>query len=516
MKPLTISLFLSFVSLPFELVGAIRLDLQGRYAPPDLHKRASIVGTSQLQDYSNIQYYVNLTLGGAEFKVQIDTGSSDLYVAGDVPNSEDTGKTSGVTYAVGAVQGPIKTATLDFLGFTVENQAFINVQANSQNQTAGTGLIGLGPHTGSAVQLTLGNGTGDPALDRIFQQNTSTPNYITVLLGRADDPKDDLPGDLTIGEILSGYENIASQPKLNVTVLPNTESDGQHWQTLLDADGVIGPDGKSVDITTGVESTSNDKQLTVVFDTGYSLPQVPSSVAEAFYSSVPGSQLVNVAQLDGPIWQMPCDVEINVTFKFGGQSYPINPLDTSLDLNATDDKGNKVCYGGFQPIDAAKSPLYDMIFGMAFLRNVYMLIDFGDFVDNATNSRADPYIQLLSVTNNSAQVHSDFVSLRGSKSWNPSGGGSSVSNWVHDHSKLVIGLAVAAGLLVLAALLGLISCCRRRRMRRTPAGFMNYQSSYQPLHDPTPPEAHDLHLMNGPGGPPAYQAGYANPWDSRY
>lgn len=149
------------------------------------------------------------------------------------------------------------------------------MQANSQNQTAGTGLIGLGPHTGSAVQLTLGNGTGDPALDRIFQQNTSTPNYITVLLGRADDPKDDLPGDLTIGEILSGYENIASQPKLNVTVLPNTESDGQHWQTLLDADGVIGPDGKSVDITTGVESTSNDRQLTVVFDTGYSLPQVP-------------------------------------------------------------------------------------------------------------------------------------------------------------------------------------------------------------------------------------------------
>ena len=46
-----------------------------------------------------------------------------------------------------------------------------------------------------------------------------------------------------------------------------TEQTAQHWQTLLDADGIIGPNGKVVDVTTGVSSTSNDKQLTVVFDT---------------------------------------------------------------------------------------------------------------------------------------------------------------------------------------------------------------------------------------------------------
>ena len=57
-----------------------------------------------------------------------------------------------------------------------------------------------------------------------------------------------------------------------------TEQTAQHWQTLLDADGIIGPNGKVVDVTTGVSSTSNDKQLTVVFDTGYSLPQVPRYV----------------------------------------------------------------------------------------------------------------------------------------------------------------------------------------------------------------------------------------------
>lgn len=185
---------------------------------------------------------------------------------------------------------------MDFLGYTVENQAYrksrlhsmheyrsnchaVQINPNSSNQTEATGLIGLGPHTGSNIQQTLGNGTGNPPLDRIFQQNTSTPNYLTVLLGRSEDKDDDdVPGNITIGEILPEYQAVSSQPKLSVTELKLTEQTAQHWQTLLDADGIIGPNGKVVDVTTGVSSTSNDKQLTVVFDTGYSLPQVPRYV----------------------------------------------------------------------------------------------------------------------------------------------------------------------------------------------------------------------------------------------
>ncbi|KZT09219.1 acid protease [Laetiporus sulphureus 93-53] len=507
MKQLSIPLFLSFVLLSTELGAAIHLDVQSR-SLRHLNKRGTLTGSSSLTDSSNIGYYVNLTLGGAEFKVQIDTGSSDLYVAGTVPDSNDTGKTSGVTYAVGAVEGPIKTAKMDFLGYTVDDQAFLNIEANSDNETAGTGLIGLGPHTGSQIQSTLGNGTGDPPLDRIFQQNTSTPNYITVLLGRANDKFDEAPGNLTVGEVLPGYDNITSQPRLKVSVLQSSESGGQHWQTLLDADGVIGPDGNVVDVTTVVSSTSNDKQLTVVFDTGYSLPQVPSAVARAFYENVPDAKLVDVPDLDGEIWQVPCDYEINVTFKFGGISFPINPLDTSMDLNGTDGTGDKTCYGSFQPMQAAQSDLYDIIFGMAFLRNVYVLIDFGDFVDNTT-SRADPYIQLLSLSNDSAQLHADFVAIRGDANWNPS---SSVSSWVKHHVALAIGLGVAAGILVLGGALFAFQSYRRRRLARTPAGFMNFQSSYKPLTDPAPQEAHDLHLMGGSH----QQQSYANPWDARY
>lgn len=145
----------------------------------------------------------------------------------------------------------------------------------SASNVDGSGLIGLGPNFGSQVHSALNDPKGDAPLDRIFQQNASTPNFLTILLSRDDDPGEKFPGDLTIGEVLPGYEAITNAPKLPVTVLSSKNQVNQHWQTVLDADGVIGPDGKSIDINTVVSSTSNKKQLTAVFDSGFSLPQVP-------------------------------------------------------------------------------------------------------------------------------------------------------------------------------------------------------------------------------------------------
>lgn len=73
MKHLSIPLLLSFLALPTELVGAIRLDVQGRRGR-NLQRRGDITGSSALSDSNDIQYYVNLTLGGQSFQVEIDTG----------------------------------------------------------------------------------------------------------------------------------------------------------------------------------------------------------------------------------------------------------------------------------------------------------------------------------------------------------------------------------------------------------------------------------------------------------
>lgn len=90
------------------------------------------------------------------------------------------------------------------------------------------------------------------------------------------------------------------------------------------------------------------------------------AVADAFYGRVPGAVFTNVTGL-GEVYTLPCDVELNVTFKFANVSYPIHPLDTSLDLGTTNSSGDPVCVGAFQPIaPGAQSNSYDMILGMAF------------------------------------------------------------------------------------------------------------------------------------------------------
>jgi hypothetical protein len=52
----------------------------------------------------------------------------------------------------------------------------------------------------------------------------------------------------------------------------------QHWMTLLDENGIIGPDGQPITIKTQVTNTSYPKNATVVFDTGFTFPQVPAYV----------------------------------------------------------------------------------------------------------------------------------------------------------------------------------------------------------------------------------------------
>jgi hypothetical protein len=101
-----------------------------------------------------------------------------------------------------------------------------------------------------------------------------------------------------------------------------------------------------------------------------------------------------------------CNTEIAVTFKFGGVSYPVHPLDTvSKAISAS----NTTCVGAFQPIGFDSHGLLDMVLGMGFLRSVYMLNSFGTFV--SPNASA-PYVQLLSLTTDTAAAHNEFQKIR--------------------------------------------------------------------------------------------------------
>jgi hypothetical protein len=158
---------------------------------------------------------------------------------------------------------------------------------------------------------------GDTPLNRIFSQNKSSSNYITMLLDRSNDPTESFTGQMTISEVVKGFENITSQPKLEVFEVHKLTDRDQHWQVELDKDGIIGPDGQPIPHKTIVHGT--DGHLVAVLDSGFTFPQVPRDVSDAIYGRVPGANYDS----DSQIWTIPCDIEVNLTFIFGGVKYVV-------------------------------------------------------------------------------------------------------------------------------------------------------------------------------------------------
>lgn len=120
-----------------------------------------------------------------------------------------------------------------------------------------------------------------------------------------------------------------------------------------------------------------------------------------------------------------------------------------------------------------------------------MLIDYGDFVDGSSSKTAPPYIQLLPLTTDLAETHSDFVKgrLMGVDSTGnfkllpasvlpPNNDDSSndddesFADKVHPYLPYIIAGSAVLGVALLIAIALCIAKSRRKRYRR--------------LHDPAP------------------------------
>ncbi|KAF9507093.1 hypothetical protein BS47DRAFT_1266993, partial [Hydnum rufescens UP504] len=360
----------------------------------------------------NSQYIANLTIGGAAFKPESSDFriSSDLWVDGTVPNSSDTGISASISYAIGTAAGNIHTAQANFSDFSVASQAYLQVtDSKSFGALASegiSGLAGLGPGFSSVIRNAAGT-KGDTLLDNIFQLNKTTSNFITFLLSRNGDPTDTDQGEFTISQVVAGHENITNQPHLPVNELSGSNRLNQHWTTLLDH--IIGPDGKNIPLSSIVDDTPSG-QLVTILDSGFTFPQVPRKVSDAIYGRVQGA---NYSVQQG-MWFIPCGQELNISVVMGGVTFPIHPLDTSSsDFGFKFADGTLACAGTFQPISTAFSlgGDFDAVLGQSFLRNAYTLLNWGDFVDDTSAARGQPFIQLQPLTSQT-QAHQDFVNVR--------------------------------------------------------------------------------------------------------
>lgn len=257
--------------------------------------------------------------------------------------------------------GNINLASFTFDDYTVDNQAYSMSSAATRRvcrcltklcylvlvpdsssfsptlQSNGfQGLMGIGFDAESIVRSKVGNSGGDTPLSRIFQQNKTTQNFVSLQLDRQNDPTDTITGQITVSELISGYESIASQPMLYIKDA-FMDSSNQHWAVITDNNGVTGPDGSSISVESIVPHVSGG-QMVAILDSGFTFSQVPRKMSDAIYGRVQGA---SYSTTDG-IWYVPCAQYLNMSFAFGGVTFPIHPLDiVSNDIASS----NGLCRG---------------------------------------------------------------------------------------------------------------------------------------------------------------------------
>jgi len=369
------------------------------------------------QDVANFQdtvYATNLTIGGQEILIQLDTGSSDLWInleSGQIDFTNLTNIEATQTYGIGSVTGPIAFANVSMGPHVVSGQAFINAtNATDFGTIFGDnvrGILGLSFDAGSVVDLEIveafgiNASTGRSFMTNLFLQNDSMPHFFTVQLGRSGDPNYVSEGIFTIGEYDPELSSIADQPQLPRFPNSNSANTPPRWSTVMDGMTV---NGQSFTFNTSGVPGTPEGSVVAVLDTGFTFPPLPEPAVTFIYGSIEGAYFDNSSSL----WIVPCENSTTLEFQFGGVSIPIHPLDITT---VTELNNQTVCVNTFRPTTFPVNPQFDIILGDAFLKNVYASFDYGNF--SVANPDAIPFIQLLPTTNITA-AFDEFAQVRSS------------------------------------------------------------------------------------------------------
>lgn len=475
---------------------------------------ASGSGALSLTTSHDLIYMANISVGGIEYIVQLDTGSSDLWIKGpttSLPNVNQTSMTYNLTYGLGWASGDISFAPVEFAGISVPSQALLDV-SSANNPVLGydaDGILGLGFTRLSSIDSFL-NGTNSSAgrslLYNLFSDNPSQPNFVAFALERSQDPANDVSGSFSVGEYDPDYSVVANNTAISTWPINSPK----RWNVLLDAI-IVG--GTTITPTTTVVGAPSNKAV-VLLDSGTSYTYAPTDICNAIYENVDGAYFdSNLGQ-----WIVPCSTEIDMALQFGDQVFPVHPLDVTP-TSLTD---SNTCFGSFLPQSVSVGGgEFDWLIGDNFLRAVYSVYDYGDF--DASGNMGNPYVRLLSLVDpNQASV--DFHNDRGgtpatnityNASNATSSGDSSVSVTLPDDvantlDKIGKYLPVMLGVMALNAIVllavvavGVVFLCGRRRPRATARKtrgrmspmLMNRTSSFvstdtpQPLHTYQPVSA---------------------------
>lgn len=330
-----------------------------RYSGGERPSRRS-TGDNLLVDQSyDSGYYGSLAIGtpSVSFDVFLDTGSSDLWVAGTSCGSvcngipvydpsisssfKNTSQPFHVTYAQGEASGYIATETIEMAGFSVFNQGFavVNDMSSGFLSTPTSGLLGLAWEPLASTQemplwqTLASSGAWDSPLFAV-----QLTRYTNDTQAQPLEPGGVLNLGYTNSSLYTGsieYSDMTSQPSF--------------WEVPLTS---VTVQGVSIPIGTSVAAA---------IDTGTSNIGAPSDVIKAIYDQIPNSKAASGSWAG--YYQFPCSTSVTVTFSFGGSTWAMAPADFSYTTI-----GSQQCIGTFFE-SSQSNPSW--ILGDSFLKNVY-------------------------------------------------------------------------------------------------------------------------------------------------
>ncbi|KAJ7670384.1 aspartic peptidase domain-containing protein [Mycena rosella] len=364
------------------------------------------VGSNGTDDNEfNVRYSTNITVNGRNFKVAIDSGSADLWIA---PPQDFVFNNTGIpvtnVYGDGSstnVVGTIGFASVELGGYTADYQAFNNATTIGLTGILDFGLDGLigfdfGVET-SFIKGALGGANidetrGQPFLSNIFDQTPDQQNFIGISLSRTDDLEGSADASFLINEVDSTYANVVSAP-----AIPLFPGNNGRWSIPIDG---ITLDGVSIPVTPSTVPSTPAGTIIALMDTGTPTASFPADFIDRLYAAIPGSVQVTTGS-----WTIPCDTTSIMSVQIGGQQFPIHPLDLS-DIT-TDSTGTSICSSPFLAIPGNTE--FDSLFGDTIMRNIYSLFNFGN--TTAKTPTADSTMQFLAQTD-PAFAKADVLKVR--------------------------------------------------------------------------------------------------------
>ncbi|KAI0807141.1 acid protease [Fomes fomentarius] len=415
---------------------------------------STVHGDLSLASSNEFAYLIQINIGGQDFMVLLDTGSSDLWVVSSdcttegcagVPKYHRTASLSltdvsfHLNYLMGNVTGVVGSDTVTLGEFQVSSQIFAMA-----NQTGGLGLSATGNSgiMGLAfpAEASIADTTGRVLTENVFSAfNESSQRFFAFHLGRTEDDS-----SFTIGELDPVYANSSTDLTL-APVYPTSGSIYDYWKLPLESLTING-----TAFSLSKSRVRGASAPIAVFDTGTTLVLGPTEDVARFWESVGGARQTNRG------WEVPCNRAVVVGMVIGEgssqQEYTLDPADISWQEGSVDDTW---CLGGLQGNDGVFAA--DWLLGGTFLRNVYV-------THHAATDGQPPVIGLRGLTDPEAALAA-FIDHRGTDTSPPA----HVLPYPTDNNALtggdICGIVTAggfvAGVILVALVFSLRGCGKR-------------------------------------------------------